>query len=115
MAMYRFMCLEPNTVALLPPDNYHRQKKRYSTPSIQWLLYISHKENIQIRHALQGGELQVGPYFLDGYADVDGVCTAFEFNGCFFHGCLTCYCEKTQNPMTGTSFGFLYYKTQLKT
>ncbi|XP_065436103.1 uncharacterized protein LOC135979895 isoform X1 [Chrysemys picta bellii] len=115
MAMYRFMFLEPNTVALLPQDNYHRQKKRYSTPSIQWLLYISHKENIQIRHALQGGELQVGPYFLDGYANVDGVRTAFEFNGCFFHGCVTCYCEKAQNPMTGTSFGFLYYKTQLKT
>ncbi|KAG6939243.1 hypothetical protein G0U57_002477 [Chelydra serpentina] len=27
MAMYRFMFLQPNTVALLPPDNYHRQKE----------------------------------------------------------------------------------------
>ncbi|CAM5130676.1 unnamed protein product [Natator depressus] len=105
MAMYRFMFLEPNTVVLLPPDNYHRQKKRYSTPSIQWLLYISQKEHIQIRHALQGGELQVGPYFLDGYANIDGVHTAFEFNGCFFHGCVACHCEKAQNPMMGTTFG----------
>ncbi|KAG6937870.1 hypothetical protein G0U57_008280 [Chelydra serpentina] len=87
MAMYKFMFLQPNTVVLLPPNHYHGQKMRYLTPSIQWLLYTAHKENI---HALRGGELQVGPYFLDGYAVVDGVRTAVEFNGCFFHGCVTC-------------------------
>ncbi|XP_059582038.1 uncharacterized protein LOC132250018 [Alligator mississippiensis] len=110
MAMYRFMFLEPQTVALLPPDNYHRQKKRFSSPSIQWLMYISEKENIQIQHALQGGEFHVGPYFLDGYANIGGEPTAFEFNGCFFHGCVTCYNEKDQNPLTGTTFGFLNYQ-----
>ncbi|XP_059577891.1 uncharacterized protein LOC132248570 [Alligator mississippiensis] len=115
MAMYRFMFLEPQTVALLPPDNYHRQKKRFSTPSIQWLMYISEKENIQIQHALQGAEFHVGPYFLDGYANIGGEPTAFEFNGCFFHGCVTCYNEKDQNPLTGTTFGFLNYQALHKT
>ncbi|KYO30417.1 hypothetical protein Y1Q_0017661 [Alligator mississippiensis] len=34
MAIYKFMFLKPQTIALLPPANYYRQKKRFSTPSI---------------------------------------------------------------------------------
>ncbi|XP_019340259.2 uncharacterized protein LOC106737847 isoform X1 [Alligator mississippiensis] len=115
MATYRFMFLKHETIALLPPDNYHRQRKRLSSPSTQWLMYISEKENIPIQHALQGGEFQVGPYFLDGYANIDGKQMAFEFNSCFFRGCLICYYEKDWNPLMGTTYGFLNYQTLYKT
>jgi len=39
---------------------------------------------------------------------------AFEFNGCFFHGCIKFYRENDQNPLAGTTFEFLYYTTQQK-
>ncbi|XP_042324842.1 uncharacterized protein LOC121931305 [Sceloporus undulatus] len=104
MAMYKYMFLQPNTIAILPHDNYHRQTKRYSTPAIQWLMYLEHTEGIEIKHALKGGEEKVGRYFLDGYAEVEGCRTAFEFNGCFFHGCSICYEQNARNPITGTTY-----------
>lgn len=51
MAMYSFVSgtLDDSTSPLpLSPENYHRQKKRFLTPFIQWLMYISERENIQI-------------------------------------------------------------------
>ena len=114
MGMYRRMFLQPSTIALLPHDHYHRQIKRFSTPGIQWLMYLEHKEGVEIQHALRGGEFRIGRYFLDGYAVVGGQPTAFEFNGCFFHGCPTCYTPTDRNPLTDCSFGELYYRTQRK-
>nr|XP_015221429.1 PREDICTED: uncharacterized protein LOC107079739 [Lepisosteus oculatus] len=97
MAMFRLMFLQEETIALLPHDNYHCQQKRFSTPSIQWLMYIKHTEPIKIQHVLtMAGE------------------TAFEFNGCFFHGGSVCYCENEFNPRTNTTFGWLYRKTMVK-
>ncbi|XP_077110682.1 uncharacterized protein LOC143766710 [Ranitomeya variabilis] len=109
MAMYRFKFLPKKTIAILHGDNYHKVKKRYSSPAIQWLMYVAHSENIDIRHALRGGEKQVGKYFLDGYAYVSGQHIAFEFQGCFYHGCPVCYNENDTNKVTNTSYGQLYY------
>ncbi|XP_075784357.1 uncharacterized protein LOC106731428 [Pelodiscus sinensis] len=115
MAMYRFNFLQPRTIALLPLDNYHNQQKRYSTLAIQWLLYVSHTENLYIQHALQDRELKVGSYFLDGYAEVEGKPTAIEFNGCFFHGCPVCYCENDFSHLLEATYGQLYNRTIIKT
>ncbi|KAM4028544.1 uncharacterized protein ACNLHF_023858 [Anomaloglossus baeobatrachus] len=109
MAMYRFKFLPKNTIAILPGDNYHKTKKRFSSPAIQWLMYVAHTENITIQHALRGGEKQVGKYFLDGYAYVNNSHIAFEFQGCFYHGCPVCYNENDSNKVTNTSYGQLYY------
>lgn len=75
-------------------------------------MYVA--ENIQICHVLQGGEYQVGSYFLDGCAVSGGVPTAFESNGCFFHGCVKCYHGNDGNPLVGVTVGYLYYTTQQK-
>ncbi|XP_075438335.1 uncharacterized protein LOC142477223 [Ascaphus truei] len=115
MAMYRLKFLPSNTIAIVPPDNYNITKKRFSTPATQWLLYVAYKENIVIQHALRGGEKMVGNYFLDGYAVINGVQTAFEFNGCFYHGCPMCYNEKDTNTVTSLTYGQLYHKTAIKT
>ncbi|KAE8580551.1 hypothetical protein XENTR_v10024459 [Xenopus tropicalis] len=114
MAMYRLKFLPKNTIAILPPDNYNKNQKRFSTPAIQWLMYTAHKEGISIQHALHGGEKAVGNYFLDGYAFINGKHVAFEFQGCFYHGCDICYSGKDFNRVTGTTFGQLNHKTQIK-
>ncbi|XP_040276243.1 uncharacterized protein LOC120991509 [Bufo bufo] len=108
MAMYRFKFLPKNTIAIVPADNYHKTQKRFSTPAIQWLMYLEHAEGISIQHALKGGEKKVGKYFLDGYAFVNGKHTAFEFQGCFYHGCPVCYNEQDSNELTKSSYGQLY-------
>lgn len=95
MSIYKHMFLQPKSLALVPPDLYNGKQKRYSTPSIQWLMYISHMESIYIQHALQGDEYRVGPYYLHGYAVIKGVPTAFEYNGCFYQGC-----PAATNPMS---------------
>lgn len=109
MAMYRFKFLPKETIAILPADNYHKTQKRFSSPAIQWLMYVSHTENMVIQHALRGGEKQVGKYFLDGYAYVNGQHIAFEFQGCFYHGCPICYNENDTNNVTKTTYGQLYH------
>lgn len=76
---------------------------------MHWLMYILKKENNKIQHALQGGEFQLGPYFLDSYAKTVWKPTAFEFNDCFCYGCVTCYNKKAWNPMMRTTYTVLHY------
>ncbi|KAG8147242.1 hypothetical protein E2320_022692 [Naja naja] len=98
MAQYRFMFLKKDTIALAPLDNYQKSKKSFSACSIQWLLYIEHTEGIHIQHALQGGEKKVV---------INGVLTAFEFYGCFFHGCPICYKPQDFSSLLDSTYGML--------
>ncbi|XP_035239706.1 uncharacterized protein LOC118208867 isoform X1 [Anguilla anguilla] len=106
--------LPKDTLAITTPDNYILKQKSFSTPAIQWLEYLSHRDNVFIQHALNRGEVKFGPYFLDGYSEVGGVRTAFEFHGCLFHGCPQCFDSNTINPLTKQDFGSMYRKSQEK-
>ncbi|XP_067322381.1 uncharacterized protein [Anolis sagrei] len=112
LAMYRFKFLRKDTIAIPSCNDYHNQYKRFSTASIQWLSFVSHKEKVEIRHALNGGEVKVSNYFLDGYAVVGGREIAYEFFGCYFHGCLYCYSPEEINSLVGKSYEFLFNATQ---
>ncbi|XP_053117502.1 uncharacterized protein LOC128329802 isoform X3 [Hemicordylus capensis] len=127
LRMYRYKYLKDEEIAIPAPDNYHHQCKRFSTMSIQWLEYIAHRENIHIQHALKGGEFKVDipqelqeasggvkAYYLDGYSVNGGKKCAFEFNGCFYHGCVTCYSAHKQHPMLSETYGFLYNASERK-
>lgn len=46
---------------------------------------ISHME-----HALNMGKHKVGPYYVDGYAESEGIRCAYEFQG-YFHSYPTCH------------------------
>ena len=43
-----------------------------------------------IQHEYHQGEKRIHDYKVDGYAQIDGVDTVWEFNGCHWHGCLDC-------------------------
>ena len=92
--VYRKNFLKPKTIALIPNGGYRKQEHQ-SQIAMKWLKWISHKKQIRIQHAKNGGEVTVKAngkdYKVDGYAEIDGKKTVFEFNGCYFHGCRRCY------------------------
>jgi len=67
-----------------------------------------HTQKILIQHALNRGEKQIGPYTVDGYAEIDGVKHVFEFHGCFYHGCPQCFSPTGTCPLRGVTFGGLH-------
>ncbi|XP_048879705.1 uncharacterized protein LOC125748000 isoform X1 [Brienomyrus brachyistius] len=114
LLVYRTKFLPRDTIAIPDVWDYRRQYKSYSNVAIQWLEFIGRTRGIEIRHALRGGEVSVGRFHLDGYAEVEGEKWAFEFLGCQFHGCPTCNNEHDICPLTRESFGALYVKTREK-
>ena len=78
-----------DTIAIVPE---YAKTDNYSKMSIMWLNYISKTKNLNIQHALNGGEKKLT---IDGKTyKVDGFCketnTVYEFYGCFWHGCQNC-------------------------
>ena len=71
---------------------------RVSLVSLQWLDFMS--EDIRFRNVAGGffpiqnawnfGEKQVGNYRLDGFCVVGETTYILEFNGCHYHGCISC-------------------------
>ena len=87
-------------------------KDTHSKASIQWLQWAAHSNNIAIQHALNGGEKRV-----PGTKYCEATNTAFEYNGCIFHGCEVCFPvdrEQTKHPYTGQSMSELYVLTLKK-
>ena len=68
-------------------------------------MYIQHGRNV--------GERREGPYFLDGCCEETR--TAYEFHGCFYHGCPKCFPADTHNPVSGLTMHELHERTQVKT
>jgi len=52
------------------------------------LKWVSETKNIRIRHKLNGGEVKIGRFKVDGLEEATK--KVFEFNGCWWHGCPTC-------------------------
>lgn len=106
--------LQPRTLAIPSPDDYRRRCKRYSDVSIQWLEWEAKSRNIFIQHALSKGEKQIGEYHVDGYAEIDGEKFAFEFLGCFYHGCPSCFQPHQKNPLTGARYEEMHVASEKK-
>ena len=80
--VYRTNFLKKDTIAVF---NNHRQWKiKQSNVAVKWLSYISEKEDLYIQHVRNSGEKRVEGYSLDGYCEETN--TAYEFQGCFWHG-----------------------------
>lgn len=96
---WRMSDLTPNTIAVEPLRGWRGAQVNQSLKALQWL-YLKEKEIVKqqgssdrIRHVRNGGEQSVRTftniYFVDGYDPVTR--TVYEFHGCFYHGCPTCY------------------------
>ena len=80
--VYRTNFLEKDTIPIF--SHVRQLKANQSIKAVKWLSYISEKEDICIQHVRNGGEKRVGNYSLDGYCEETH--TAYEFQGCFWHG-----------------------------
>ncbi|XP_067676263.1 uncharacterized protein [Haliotis asinina] len=101
----------PSPIAKVPGDGYTRDQ--YSLISIQWLEWL-HSQHVHIQHALNEGEYLIPgtKYKVDGYCRDSN--TVYQFDGCLYHGCPTCYPhdrDKTVLPHTKQSLSELYALT----
>ena len=69
-----------------------------------------HIENTEIRHARNGGEVKIGPYYVDGCDTTNNI--VYEFNGCLYHKCTSCYDEDMESPLGNGLMGTLYATSQ---
>ena len=91
--------LQPKTIAVEPVRGWRGANTNQSMKALQWLYFEEHilpKQGAsadRIRHVRNGGEQTVRTstniYFVDGYDTSTN--TIYEFHGCLFHGCPSCY------------------------
>ena len=106
MTIYRSNYMPKDTIAIVPE---YSKTDNYSKMSIMWLNYISKTKNLNIQHALNGGEKKLT---IDGKTyKVDGFCeetnTVYEFHGCFWHGCPNCFRPNIINTNNQKDMGTL--------
>lgn len=107
--IYRKMNMKAKSIGLIPCKGFNSEQKQ-SKSAILWMKYLMFKNpNVKILHSLNGGEVSLHNYLLDGYCHETN--TFYEFHGCYFHGCPKCYpisnqfCKQFQR-----TFGSIYKK-----
>ena len=91
--------LQPKSIAVEPIRGWRGAKTNHSLKALQWIYFQEHLLQKQgascdrIKHVRNGGEQQIHTakniYFVDGLDDTTK--TVYEFQGCLFHGCPSCY------------------------
>ena len=80
--VYRTNFMKKDSIAVF---HHNRQlKMNQSNIAVKWLSYEMERNDIHIQHVRNGVEKRVGKYSLDGYCEERN--TAYEFQGCFWHG-----------------------------
>lgn len=75
-----------DSIAIVPNLGYD-PSRQFSMKGCRWLAWMSRDGRV-IRHAKNGGKMQIGPYTVEGYDEETQ--TVYEFYGCYWHGCTTC-------------------------
>ncbi|XP_061170591.1 uncharacterized protein LOC133179932 [Saccostrea echinata] len=108
---YRRGFMPEDTIAIIPNLGY-QPARQYSAKACRWLTWWSQKTGSHIQHARNEGELKIGNYTVDGYQK--DTCTVYEFFGCYWHGCPTCYPKlqtETHPHRTQYTYQQLYEET----
>jgi hypothetical protein len=103
--IYRRNFMKPNTIAVIPEHGYNPTQNT-SRKCRQWLRYTEMREGIFIQSADNVGEKRVDKYLLDGYCEETK--TAYEFHGCYWHGCPKCYQPATYNTIKNFTMRYIY-------
>ena len=76
-----------------------------SLSSIRWLEAESRQRDVHIHHQLcgHGGERWIEGAPVDGYDPVKK--TVYQFHGCHWHGCLSCYSTETKRKLVVCNSG----------
>ena len=116
--VFRKNFLIPNTIAIIPPNGYIG-RDRQSHVAKQWLEYEARRLKTTIRHAGNGHEFRIRgrKIKLDGVEILsDGTYSmnAYEFLGCYYHGCKLCYSQTQMNTLMGRPMFEVYNSTQAR-
>ena len=90
-----------------------QQAQPYGQMAAQWLTSVSSRSGRTIRHQSNGREKRVGKLLVDGWCTVTR--TAYQFHGCYFHGCSNCYGPQDTNALNGKTMAELLASTKTHT
>ena len=122
---FRTNCMLDNTLGSEPVRGWHGKGKPHSHASLEWLHYVNHTLpscsstiSDRVAHARNGGERRVQVdnqrIYVDGYDERTH--TVYEFNGCYFHGCPTCFPDRDKKhvKLNERSMRNVYEETQTR-
>ena len=90
-----------------------QQAQPYGQMAIQWLISVSFTTGHTIRHQSNGREKRIGKLPVDGWCAETR--TAYQFHGCFWHGCPKCYDQNETNPKNNKTMAELLADTKKHT
>ena len=110
--------LKTTTIASEPVTGW-RLQSNHSLAALQWLEWQGRQLGRTLRHAGNDGEepIRVGTrtYHVDGFDPESG--TIYEFHGCFWHGCKTCFpkaCDECHQQLHDRPFEDVYRATEYR-
>ena len=81
--------------------------------AVQWINCESDRTGCTIRHQANGREKRIGKLLVDGWCVETR--TAYQFHGCFWHGCPKCYDPEKINAVNKKMMGELLENTKAHT
>ena len=90
-----------------------QQAQPYGQMAAQWLTSVSFTTGHTIRHQSNGREKRIGKLLVDGWCAETRA--AYQFHGCYFHGCTNCYEPQETNALNGKTMAKLLEDTQKNT
>ena len=90
-----------------------QQAQPYGQMTVQWLTWESDRTGYSIRHQANGREKRIGKLPVDGWCAETQ--TAYQFHGCFWHGCPKCHQPEETNPKNNKTMAELLANTKAHT
>ena len=90
-----------------------QQAQPFGQMAVQLLTWESAKNGCAIRHQVDGREKQIVKLPVDGWCA--NTRTAYQFHGCFFHGCPKYYDQNETNSVNAKTMATLLEKTRCNT
>lgn len=110
--IFRKINMKEKSIGILPYRGFNAEQKQ-SKSAILWMKYVMFKDpNIKIKHSLNGGEVLLETYLLDGYCENTN--TFYEFHGCYYHGCPKCFSTSQYCTQFQKTFSSIYQKHLLR-
>ena len=86
----------------------------YGQMAVQWLTWEAAKNGCTIRHQVNGRDKRIGKLPVDGWCAETR--TAYQFHGCFWHGCPKCHTDPEEtNPKNNKTMATLLADTKKHT
>ena len=85
----------------------------YGQMAVQWLNREACEIGCTIRHQANGREKRIGKLRVDGWCAETR--TAYQFHGCYWHGCPICHQPEEINAVNGKTMGVLLAETKKHT